>query len=387
MLENLSAATPQRRPKDHRPGVEFDGNEGTATTPGYDNEPENFDEFLRDAGIDPEGIEVIPPVRTSRWQQQKDGELVWLTSYRFTFRRTATDINLPVLISEAFKSAGKKKRLEKTTEKTMVIAWSDLQVGKVDWRGGSEALADRVELTRARLDAMITERKPEKILFVDLGDTVESFQNKADMQQAVTNDLSMMDQVDVATTMAWRTIKGIYDRVPQITYASVGSNHCQWRIGKQAVGKPTDDWGVFIGRQLARLAAEAKMNMTFIEPQPWDESLAIKPWDDDDTHVLGVVHGHQANRPDNVGSWWRGQSFGNQPVSDATILLHGHFHHLRVQELGCTVDGQSRFVISAPTMDNGSNWFRQTVGETAVPGLATFMLEKGKPFTGTVYKL
>jgi len=44
-------------------------------------------------------------------------------------------------------------------------------------------------------------------------------------------------------------------------------------------------------------------------------------------------------------------------------------------------------VISAPTMDNGSNWFRQTVGETAVPGLATFMLEKGKPFTGTVYKL
>lgn len=387
MLENLSAATPQKRPKDYQPGVEFDGTEGVATTPGYDHEPENFDEFLRDAGIEPEGIEVIPPVRTSRWQQQKDGELVWLTAYKFTFRRKATDIDLPVLISEGFKAAGKKKRVKDPAEKTLVIAWSDLQVGKVDWRGDSEALADRVETMRESLDELITEHKPEQILFVDLGDTVENFQNKADMQQAVANDLSIMEQVDVATTMAWRTIKGIYDRVPRITYASVGSNHCQWRINKQAVGKATDDWGVFIGRQLARLATEANMNMTFVEPQPWDESLAIKPWDDDDTHILGIVHGHQASRPDNISSWWRGQSFGNQPVADATILLHGHFHHLRVQELGATQDGHSRFIVSAPTMDNGSNWFRQTVGESATPGLATFILEKGKNFNGTVYKL
>jgi len=58
-----------------------------------------------------------------------------------------------------------------------------------------------------------------------------------------------------------------------------------------------------------------------------------------------------------------------------------------VQELGATPDGHSRFIVSAPTMDNGSNWFRQTVGESATPGLATFILEKGKNFNGTVHKL
>lgn len=100
MLDNLKPADKIITPKDYRPGVEFDGNEGTATTPGYESEPDNFDEFLQDAGLEPEGIEVIPPVRTSRWQQQKDGELVWLTSYRFTFRRKATGLDLPLLIGE-----------------------------------------------------------------------------------------------------------------------------------------------------------------------------------------------------------------------------------------------------------------------------------------------
>jgi hypothetical protein len=82
MLENLEPAPLVRAEKVVKPSLEFDGSEGVAVTPGYSAEPENFDEFLRDAGIDPTGIDVIPPVRTSRWQRW-DGE--WLTSYRFTF--------------------------------------------------------------------------------------------------------------------------------------------------------------------------------------------------------------------------------------------------------------------------------------------------------------
>ena len=111
MLENLRPAEKVTLSPSLRPGIEFDGSEGTATTPGYDKEPENFNEFLVDAGLDPEGIEVIPPVRTSRWQQQKDGELVWLTSYRFTFRQKATGLGLPLLIAEAGKKLKPVKAL------------------------------------------------------------------------------------------------------------------------------------------------------------------------------------------------------------------------------------------------------------------------------------
>lgn len=382
MLENLEPAKRVESAPNYKPGVEFDGTEGTAVTPGYDTEQENFDEFLKDAGLDPAEIDVIPPVRTSRWQRY-DGE--WLTSYRFTFRRKAADINLPLLMAEAKKKTPKLKSVV-AQPKALVILWSDLQVGKVDYRGNSQSLIDRVELMKARLEDMVKREKPERIVFCDLGDTVENFSNAADKQQLQSNDLSIMAQVDLATTLAYETLKRLYVHCQDITYASVGSNHCQWRVGKQTVGRAEDDWGVFIGRQLARLSKEAGLNIKFIEPQPEDESLALDVFGDQ-FHILGVVHGHQARRPDQMATWWRGQAFGKQPVADATVLVHGHWHHLSVTELGSTNRGTSRFLIMAPTMDNGSGWWKKMTGEDSVPGLATFILEKQTDFTGTVYKL
>lgn len=386
MLENLSSAPKAGVTPSARPGVEFDGNIGEATTPGYASEPENFDEFLLDAGLDPTDIQVIPPVRTSRWQQQKDGELVWLTSYRFTFHKKTSQIDLPLLLAEAEKKVKPPKKL-KPKDKALVILWSDLQVGKVDHRGGTEQLLQRLEETKARLMDHIASENPSQVIFCDLGDTVENFDNANSPQQNVTNDLSIMEQVDLATTLAWRTMREIAEKVPQVTYASVGSNHCQWRRNGKAVGKPTDDWGIFIGRQLARLAMETgAKNIRFLEPQSWDESLAIDIFDDG-FHILGIAHGHQARRPDLMATWWRQQAFGNQPVSNATLLVHGHFHHLRITEMGATPDGRSRFLVMGPTMDNGSNWFRSVAGEDSTPGMAVLTLEQGKEYGGTVYKL
>jgi len=383
MLENLKPAPKVVVPSDLRPGVEFDGTTGIATTEGLTNQP-NFDDFLRERGYDPADYEVVGnTVRTSQWQRY-DGE--WLTSYRFQFRKRTLGQDLPILLAEAKKKV-KVNKLPKAEDKALVILWSDLQVGKVDYRGGSDKLIERVELTKIRLKNLIREQKPSKVIFADLGDTIEGFSNSADMAQLQSNDLSIMEQVDLSITFAYDTIRSIYELVPDITYASVGSNHCQWRVGKQQVGKGTDDWAIFIGRQLARLAEAQDLNIRFLEPQPWDESLAIDVFDDQ-FHVLGVVHGHQAGgRPENVPDWWRKQSFGKQPVSDATVLVHGHWHHLRVTELGSTPHGHSRFLISASTLDNGSNWFRKQSGEDSVPGLVTFVLERGVGYSGTVWKL
>lgn len=383
MLENLQPAPKVTAPPTYRPGIEFDGNEGTATTPGYEQEPANFDEFLISAGLDPEGIEVIPPIRTSRWQQREEGP--WLTSYRFTFRRKTAGIDLPLLLAEA-KNKIKLIPPKKVTEKCLVILWSDLQVGKVDYRGNSQSLIERVTLMQSRLMEKIKAEKPSKAIFVDTGDTVENFGNAADLQQLATNDLSIMEQVDLATTLAWQTLKQVAERVPDVTYASVGSNHCQFRIGKQVIGKASDDWGIFIGRQLARLSKELSLPIKFLEPQPHDESLAIDVFGDG-FHILGVVHGHQAKRPEQMGTYWRNQSFGRQPISDASTLVHGHWHHLRVTEMGSTPRGTSRFLIMASTLDNGSGWWRKVSGEDSVPGLVTFILAKDQDFTGTVYKL
>ena len=385
MLENLEAARKVIVRNDVRPGIEFDGTDGVATTPGYATEPANFDEFLIEAGFDPDTIEVIGDLRTSRWQQQKDGELVWLTSYRFHFRRKTAIVNLPLLLAEA-KRRVKPKPIVTTGNRAIVVLWSDLQVGKVDHRGGLAEFVDRVELMQSRLVALVKREKPSKIVFVDCGDTIEGFDNKASANQLQSNDLSIMDQVDLATTYAWQTLKQLVALVPDFTYLSVGSNHCQWRVNGQQVGKKTDDWAIFIGRQLARLASEQDLPIRFIEPQTHDESLCLDVFGDG-VHRLGVVHGHQASNANAVADWWRKQAFGRQPVADASILVHGHFHHLRVTELGSTLNGGSRFLVGAATMDNGSNWWRTSSGEDSQPGLVCFALEQGVDFTGTVWKL
>lgn len=380
MLENLQPAPKVETPPNIRVGIEFDGVEGTAQTPALD--APNFDEFLKDAGFDPDEIEVIGTPRTSRWQRY-DGE--WLTAYRFQFRKKTGGIDLPLLLKEASKKV-KSKPLPKPEPKALVVLWSDLQVGKVDYRGNSESLIERVQLMQQRLVALIKKEKPERIVFCDTGDTVENFGNAADLAQLQSNDLSIMEQVDLSITLAYQTLRTIYELVPNITYLSVGSNHCQWRVNKQVVGKPSDDWGIFIGRQLARLSGEAGLNIKFMEPHSHDESLALDVFGDG-FHILGMVHGHQAKRPDAMPTWWRGQAFGRQPVSEASVLVHGHWHHLRVTEMGSTPRGTSRFLVMAATLDNGSGWWRKVTGEDSVPGLVTFLLEKEVDFTGTVYKL
>jgi hypothetical protein len=388
MLENLVTPAPKIvAPEGWSPSVVFDGDGGEATLPAVEGDaPADIDAFLREAGIDPDQVEIVGEPRISRWQVARPFPLepAWHTAVKVRWRAKKSSINLPLLYSLAKKT---KPPAAKTVQpgKALIVLWSDLQVGKVDHRGGVEAMLARVAETQTRLIKLVKQTKPERIIFCDVGDTIENFGNVADLHQLATNDLSLMQQVDLATSLAWDTLKQLVKYAP-VTYLSVGSNHCQFRVNKQKVGSATDDWGIHIGRTLARLSKEVGLDITFHEPAKHDESLAYDVFGDG-FHVLGMVHGHQANRPEAIPDWWRKQSFGKQSVTAATVLVSGHFHHLRVQELGSTSRGTSRFWVQAATLDNGSNWWRLNSGEDSVPGLVCFALEREQDFTGTVHKL
>jgi len=388
VLENLVTPAPKIvAPDGWSPSVVFDGDGGEATLPSTpDGESADIDAFLREAGIDPDQIEIVGEPRISRWQVARPFPLepAWHTAVKVRWRAKKSSINLPLLYSLARKT--KRPVVKPVAQgKVLIVLWSDLQVGKVDHRGGIETMLERVAKTQTKLIKLVKQTKPERIIFCDVGDTIENFGNVADLHQLATNDLSLMQQVDLATSLAWETLKQLSKYSP-ITYLSVGSNHCQFRVNKQKVGSATDDWGIHIGRTLARLSKEVGLDITFHEPAKHDESLALDVFEDG-FHILGMVHGHQANRPEGIPDWWRKQSFGKQAVTASTILVSGHFHHLRVQELGSTNRGTSRFWIQASTLDNGSNWWRLNSGEDSTPGLVCFALERDTDFTGTVHKL
>lgn len=388
MLEDL--ALPAEKitvPQEYSPSVTFDGSGGEAVLPPVaDGNPTDVEAFLVEAGINPKEIEIVGEPRISRWQVARPFPLepMWMTSVRIRWRKINPEVSLPLLYKLVKSTKPVQPKLV-ATGKALIVLWSDLQVGKVDHRGNSESLIQRVRETQGKLLQKIKEQKPEKIIFCDVGDTIENFGNAAEMHQLQSNDLSIMQQIDLATSLAWETLKLISKHAP-VVYLSVGSNHCQWRANKQRIGKVTDDWGIYIGRTLARLSKEVGLPIEFREPAQHDESLAYDIFDDK-FHILGLWHGHQSPRPDQVPTWWRQQAFGKQPVHAATIGVSGHFHHLRVLELGSTPRGTSRFWVQASTLDNGSNWWRTTAGEDSQPGLVCFVLEREIDFTGTVWKL
>jgi len=276
MLEDLVTPAPKVIPPEGwSPSVVFDGDGGEATLPPVaDGEAVDIDGFLRDAGINPDEIEIVGEPRISRWQVARPFPLepAWHTAVRVRWRRKGVTKDLPLLYSLAKKT---KPPVVKTVApgKALVVLWSDLQVGKVDHRGGIAAMIARVNETQAKLLKLVKQTKPERIIFCDVGDTIENFGNVADLHQLATNDLSLMQQVDLATSLAWECLKSLSKYSP-ITYLSVGSNHCQFRVNKQKVGSATDDWGIHIGRTLARLSKEVGLDITFHEPAKHDESLA-----------------------------------------------------------------------------------------------------------------
>jgi len=379
MLENLEPAPKIPAPQTFRPGVEFDGNEGTATTEGLPSQP-NFDEFLRERGYPPEEFEVVGTPRTSQWETYHGD---WLTSYRFSFRKRNLAIDLPTLLREARKAKPIDSKAA-GLEKALVICPADLQVGKVGSRGGSRELIARVYRSFTRIEAMAKQGKYEHIYILDLGDIIESVSNKASLNQLESNDLSPMQQVDLAASLMFDLIKRMVKFAP-VTYGSIASNHCQNRMNGQQIGRPgLDDWGIVIAQQLRRLTTELEWKVNYLVPQPHDEGFAFQYG----VNTVGVVHGHQVARPEGMEKWWEKQTFGNQWSAPCNLLLHGHFHHLRVTELGQHISGGSRYLVMAPTSDNGSDWFRLAGGGSdSTTGIMTFELERDSLFSGTVRKL
>jgi hypothetical protein len=389
MLDDLQPAPKIDAPKDWRPALEFDGTNGTATLPAIpDDELPNFDEFLKEQGFSPDEYEVIGTPRTSRWQVARPFPLEpqWLSSWRFHFRKRIGSVpDLPTLYANAKKT---RKPATKQTDsgKVFVACLADFQVGKVDYRGNTESLVQRILESYDRIEAQLKVGKYQHIYALDLGDIIEGIDNASSMNQLQGNDLSVMQQVDLAAALIWDFLKMATKYAP-VTYASIGSNHCQWRVNRQQIGKPgVDDWGIVILQQVRRLSVEVGLPITFLIPNPDEESLVFDAFGDG-YHLVGIAHGHQYSRPENALTWWRQNTFGNQTIASASLLLTAHFHHLRVVEAGASHNGGSRYWVQTSTSDNGSGWFRRISGEDSASGITCLELSKGIAYQGAVLKL
>jgi hypothetical protein len=358
--------------------ADWNGDEGSISTgalpDGFD--PHNFDEVLTRLGYEPGeiGMELVS---ASRWEQRtavrgddgrKTGEMVsvYLNAYKYKAVRNALCVNLPALYADMRASRPRKKE-PVSTGRTAVVCWADIQTGKTDHLGGVPELMERLEDKRTALKAWLKSGKFDHVVVADVGDIVEGFDNVA--SQTRTNGLSLMAQVDLAATEFWRTIK-LCERFGHTDVLSIPSNHCQWRRGKSLIGKPNDDWGLHISERLEKLNEEAGLDVSFHRPDDdYDETLTFKVRGT----ALGLAHGHQAKTPAGIIPWWKSLKHNGKLHVD--VLLTGHFHFPSFRPSGRDpVTGKSSYHIQASTLDNGSSWVANTMGEDGDPALTVFAI-------------
>ncbi|MDR6868469.1 hypothetical protein J2Y69_003085 [Microbacterium resistens] len=330
----------------------------------------DWSDVLRRFNLDPDVFEVDrDTVRMSTWQQSKrtdtgDRDVVQLYSYRASFRRKRSMLDLPTLYAAA-KARRAPDLAPADNDRTMIVVLSDVQAGKTGSRGGTPELLERLQGVMARLEKRLRARRPSRIVLAEGGDLFENFHSGGD--PAFTNDLSLAQQMDLAGTIVFDFVR-LLSRFAPVDVLTVTSNHTAWRNGPQTLGKPADDLGLYVHRQVEKLAAASRLRATWHFPGDYDESIAF----DAGGTVLGMVHGNQYG-PGRAIDWWTKQQHGAQPVARADVLIGAHYHHLMVQPTGRNArTGRAKWFLQAPTLDNGSDWYRNKAGDDSDPGLLTF---------------
>ncbi len=368
---------PVTPPKGWEPQAEIDGDTGKVTsTPQTNDMITDFSDILAEFNISSEEFEVDGSVRIGKWQSGSE----WRTSYKFNIRKkNPSTFDLAVLFSEVKQAVDYRLAFpnttpvtEKKSNRTLVVPFSDLQAGKVGSRGDSQDLIERVLEKKEKLAKYIAEQGCSEAVFLDGGDVVESFENVA--QQGFTNDLSIMQQLDLAGTLEQEFISLLADTHDKVTVGGVPSNHAAWRKGKDILGRPSDDWGLFLLKQIQKaykLAPEAYGHVEFTYPGEWEKGLCIPVQGLD----IGLVHGEDSSLAQ-MENWWAKQVHGNSPIATADILITAHYHTLGLKPSGRSQKtGKQKYWIATPTLDNGSDWWANKSGSDSDPGLMAFVID------------
>lgn len=364
--------------KDWEPRIELEGDSGTVVTPLQENgEISDFTDILKEIDSNLINFEVIGPVKVSKWQTF-NGD--WLTAYKLNIqKRTKEDFDLPTLFQEVknnliISEVKKEEIASKREDRTLVVPFSDPQFGKVNSRGNTKDLLERIFEKKEKLKNYIDQQNCSSAVFLDGGDIVESFENTS--QQLFLNDISIMGQLDLAGTIEQEFITLLAETHDSVIAAGVPSNHGAWRRGKDILGKPSDDWGLFLLKQIQKayqLAPDNFGHVTFQYPEKdWDKSIRVEV----QGIGIGLVHGEDSSLAQ-MQNWWAKQVHGNTPVAKTDLLITAHYHTFGLNPSGRSlVTDRQKWWLSLPTLDNGSAWYSYKNGADSDPGLVAFVIDK-----------
>jgi predicted phosphodiesterase len=371
-------------PKLGEPGTyEWDGEKGVINTQPTTERVTEWDDFLKDAfpNVDPAELEVLEPVQVRGWdavKKEKDefgdeiSAVVRMHYYRLNVVKRRVGPPIADLISLVKKSKPAKKAVP-TGDATYVVAIGDLQLGKIDG-DGIEGTVKRViagiDNSVARIKQIRKNTPIEAVHVAWLGDCIEGFVSQGGAN-AWRTSLTLTEQVRLLRRIMFYAADSFAPLAEQVSLAAVPGNHDQSiRFGKGGVTRYDDSHDV---DALSAVADACELNpaafghVSFYTPAQDELTLTLES----SGTIIGHAHGHQMRNKQHM-RWWSDQSFGDQAIGEADILLTGHFHHFVIEQTG------KRTFIMVPALEQESTWWRHSTGITGNPGVLNFVTAQKK---------
>ena len=364
-------------PEAWRPRLEIDQEGGyfVSTPRKAAKEIPDAAELLKEADLDPANWEVRN-LRKGKWQVY-GGE--WLESFKLTLvpiGTTQSELKADVekICNELMKWKPTKAVGAVTGELSYMVVASDQQIGKRVGDSGTANIVDRAlrgtDITVERLKELRkVGRKIGTIVLALPGDHVEGIVSQnGKLQGQAASDLGITEQVRVARRLLLAQIKAFAPYCEKMYVPVVNGNHDE--STRQVVADPSDGWNTEIASSVQDICAE-NPNLAHVEfrfQAKSHQTLAVNI----NGVMLGMFHGHQAgNTSTSTEKYLDGQSGGQTPIGGCDLWVSGHYHNFRCMDYG------SRFWVQAPTLDGGSDWYRDKTGKEAHPGLLTMVIGAG----------
>ena len=250
-----------------------------------------------------------------------------------------------------------------------LVAAGDLQIGKPDG-GGSAGTVDRfLDAHEKSLERFKEIRQKQGITEVCLlwaGDCIEGTESQGGRLLARL-DLTMTEMVRVYRRLVMKQVMDYAQIADHVTVAVVPGNHDEAkRVGDQMATRYDDSWAIEGASQVADvMKAGGYENVAWIFPGIDELDLCF------DFHGtrIGLLHGHQTRGK--IESWLGGAAVQRRAIGTSDVVVTGHFHHLKIQQLGPTTH------IQVPALDGGSLWWRHKGNLDAPPGMVTMIVDNG----------
>ncbi len=366
----------QKHPKGFESGVYYnpDTNSGYVVSRPRNKNKASFESLLKEWGWNPKDYELVGDLQVRTWDMNMgkgEKEQAWYFKANIRKKDPVQDKEMEKLISQI----KKKKPLKPKSSKGQVFFYfaSDWQLGKPDGKG-VQGTIDRINESILLTIERIKELRKSgveigAIYIVFLGDLIEGTHGfYAGQEHTVV--LDRLEQITLARRLMMKIITELSKHAGKIVVAGVCGNHGENRKAKSTVvtSKLDNDDTLLLMSCADIIAHSPYKHIKFVIPDGYHLTLDVKGT------VMGFTHGHVGgnrgrNPEQKLMNMWSQQTFGFQPLGDATILVSGHYHHFR-----CRTDG-SRTWFQTASLDSSDD-FQASTGVKTANSVLTFTVDK-----------